>query len=324
MLNKIKEKLSGDIMEKGHFISSDGKSEIAYYIYNDIAQTKPKAVLQISHGMQDYIFRYGDLIKFLNKNGIVVCGNDDLGHGYTSYNKQLDGYFAKKNGYKFVVKDLYTMTKIAKDKYKDVPYFLLGHSMGSFFARYYAYLYPNELSGLILCGTSGKVFGTSFGIALLSLVKMFKGEKSYCKTMENMMLKKYFKYIKTIKTKREWVTSDEQKLSEYENDERCNFRFTASAYKDMLTVLKFVNTKKWAKGINKQMPIAIYSGSLDPVGNYGKSVCEVYKLLEKQKISSLKLKLFEGAYHELHNEKNEIKQEFFNDLIVWLNNKIKV
>lgn len=307
-------------MEKGHFLSSDGKTQIAYYFYDC---EKPRAVIQISHGMLDHIARYEDLIYFLNKNGIVVCGNDDLGHGYTSQGTGNDGFFAKKNGYKYVVQDLYTMTKIAKNKYKDLPYFLLGHSMGSFFARYYAYLFPNELDGLILCGTSGKVPGTVFGILLMSAMKVFKGEKSYSKLMDRLMLSKYFKYIKEVKSGKEWVTSNKEKLEQYENDERCNFRFTTSAFKDMFTVLKFVNTKKWAKGISNDMPIFIASGSLDPVGNYGRGIGEVYNLLEKQELKDVNLKLYSKAYHELHNEQPEIQKEFFNDVINWTNEKIK-
>ena len=308
-------------MIEGSFLSGDNKSEVKYYIFEN-KKVKPIAVLQISHGMQDYIFRYKDLIDYLNQNGIVVCGNDDLGHGYTSKSADSDGFFSKKDGYKFVVNDLHTTTLLVKDRYKNIPYFMLGHSMGSFFARYYAYLFPNELNGLILEGTSGKVFGTSFGIFLAKCIQFFKGPKSDCKTIEKTMLKSYFKYIDDVKTGKEWVTSDEEKLKEYENDSRCNFKFSASAYKDMLTVLKFVNSDKCVKDANKELPIFIVAGSLDPVGNYGKGVCEVYSLYEKHKYKDIKLKLYPNARHELHNEKLETRQEFFEDVATWVKDRI--
>lgn len=307
-------------MKKGTFLSADNKTSVVYYIFEP--KSTPRAVVQISHGMMDYILRYKDFIEFLNNKGIVVCGNDDLGHGFTSTDKSTDGYFAKKDGNIIVLKDLHTMTLIAKNKYKDVPFFLLGHSMGSFFARMYAYYFPNELSGLILCGTSGKVFGTGFGIILLQFIKAFKGDKSYCSTIENLMLSKYFKYIKDIKTKREWVTSDEEKLKEYEKDPRTSFRFTASAYQDMLKTLKFVNSNKWAKKINKKLPILLCSGAKDPVGNYGNGIAFVYKILENQQIEDLEMKLYSDARHELHNEREPIKQQFFNDVNSWINKRI--
>ena len=157
----------------------------------------------------------------------------------------------------------------------------------------------------------------------MSLLKFFKGERSHSNLMDKLMLKTYFKYINEVKTGKEWVTSNKDKLIEYEKDPKCSFRFTVSAYKDMFKVLKFVNTKKWAKKINKNMPIFLASGALDPVGNYGKSVCEVYSNLEKQKVKNLTLKLYEGAYHELHNEQPQIMQEFNNNLLNWLNKIIK-
>lgn len=303
------------------FLSADGKTEVEYYIFEN-KTSKPKGIVQISHGMQDHILRYGDLIEHLTNKGFIVCGCDDLGHGKTSKLKETDGFFAEKNGDKFVLNDLHTLTTIVKNEYKDVPFFLLGHSMGSFFARAYASKFPNELDGLILCGTSGKVFGTGLGIKLLDMVMFFKGKKQYCTLVENIMLSSYFKYIEDVKTKKEWVTSDPVKLKEYETDPRTNFRFTASAYKDMLKTLKKVNTNGWAKSLPKDMAILICSGSHDPVGAYGKGICGVYKLLEKQKMSDVQMKLYSGARHELHNELPHIREEFFNDVENWLNQKV--
>ena len=310
-------------MIRGTFLSADDKTDIQYFIFEPKIRIKPKGIVQITHGMQDYILRYMDMITFLNNQGYIVCGNDDLGHGYTAKNDDDKGFFDYKNGYKKVLADIYTMTKLAKKKYGDLPYFLIGHSMGSFFARYYAYIFPQELDGLILLGTSGKVVGTGFGIKLLSLLKFFKGEKAECPTMENLVVKNYYKYIDNVKTGKEWVTSNSEKLQEYENDPRSNFKFKTSAYQDMLKVLKFVNTKKWARGIDKKLPVAIYSGSHDPVGNYGKGVLWVYGLLESQKLESVVVKLYPKARHELHNEKENIKTEFCEDVKNWLNENVE-
>lgn len=308
-------------MEKGSFLSADNKTDVVYYFFEN-KKIKPKAVLQISHGMQDYILRYNELISFLNSKGIVVCGNDDLGHGLTSKSSSTDGYFADKNGYKYVVKDLLTMTKIAKDRYKNVPYFLLGHSMGSFYARLYAYLYEGELSGLIIEGTSGRVFGTRFGIFLADLISKVTNPKNTCKTIENTMLKSYYKYIDNVETGKEWVTSDNKKLEEYINDDRCNFSFKVSAYRDMLTVLKFVNSNKCIKDTPKDLPIFICSGDKDPVGNYGKGVREVYNRFVKEKQEDVELKLYAGARHELHNEVPLIRKEFCEDVYSWILKRI--
>ena len=308
-------------MTENTFLSSNGKTNIVYYMYEP--HEAPKGIVQISHGMNDYIERYEHLIKYLNNLGYVVCGNDDLGHGNTGDQSGVWGSFGAKNGHKFVLQDLHTMTQIAKNKYPNLPYFLLGHSMGSFFARYYAYTYPNELDGLILLGTSGKVVGTGFAIKLLSIMKAFKGEMGRSKFIEGLASNSYFKYIENPTSDKDWVTTNPEELQKYLNDHKTQFVFTISAYKDMLKVLQFVNTNKWAKGLRKDLPIALMAGALDPVGQFGSGVAQVYSLLEKQKVKDIKLILYPGARHELHNELEPTKHEFLNDLGNWLDGRSK-
>lgn len=308
-------------MEQEYFLSSDGKTQVAYYIYQN-AQVAPRAVLQISHGMQEHLTRYTQLAEFLNQFGIVVCGNDHLGHGKTSTSKQTDGFFADKHGDEYVLQDLHKMTVIAKSKYPNLPYFLMGHSMGSFFARRYASTYPNELSGLILCGTSGKVKGTNGGLMLLRLLKFFKGKKSHSKLAEKLMNKDYFKYVTIKKTEFDWITTNKKQLEKYLNDDRCNVRFTLSAYYDMVKTLKKVNTKSWAKKINKNMPIILLAGAQDPVGQYGKGVCQVYSLLEEQGVKHLDLRLYADGRHEPFTEVDSIKNQFYTDVLNFLEHNI--
>ncbi len=307
-------------METNTFISADGKTKIYYYIFRP--KNKPRAIVQITHGMMDHILRYNDLIERLNNESVVVCGCDDLGHGETGKNTKY-GFFAKKNGPKYVLEDLHTMTNIIKEQYKDIPFFLIGHSMGSFFARLYAYRYPEELNGLMLLGTSGKVAGTNFALLLLNFLIMFKGKEGYANKIEELSTKTYYKYVDKVETGREWVTSNPVKFQEYLNDPKCGFRFTLGAYKDMISTLKFVSSNKWFKKIKKELPIFLASGVCDPVGQYGTGVSEVFTRLEKTDHINLQLKLYEDARHELHNEIPLIANEFFNDVLAWINHQIE-
>lgn len=302
------------------FISSDGKTQIYYYIYEPIET--PRAVVQISHGMMDYIGRYKDLIDKLNGEGIVVCGCDDLGHGETGKNSKY-GFFGIKNGKDYVLKDLHTTMEIVKEKFPNLPYFLVGHSMGSFFARYFAYKYPTELNGLILLGTSGKVKGTNFALLLLKILMLFKGKRGYCKQLEKMSSASYYRYLQNPKDARAWVTSNEKRLDNYLSDPKCSFRFTLSAYYDMISTLKFVNSKKWFNHISKDLPIILLSGAKDPVGQYGTGVAQVYSRLENKRHYDLQIKLYANAFHELHNERLCIRNEFLNDITIWLNAHIE-
>ena len=308
-------------MYSGKFKSSNGVNDVYYYVYGENI-TNPYAVVQLSHGMIDHIGRYNEFIKFLNKNNIVVCGCDDLGHGETGKNSTY-GFFADKNGKDYVLEDLYKMTKIIKHNYKGLPFYMIGHSMGSFFARAYAYDFPNELNGLILLGTSGSVSGIGFGMLLIDILMLIKGKRSYIRALEKFTDKSYCKKIDNVTKSRDWVTTDDTKLDEYYKDEKCSFTFSLSAYHDLLSILNFVSSKKWYKNLDVNVPILLASGTDDPVGQYGKGVLEVYKKLKKHGQKNVDLKLYANAKHELHNEVPDIRQEFFDDVLKWIkeNNK---
>ena len=308
-------------MITGKFKSANGINNVFYYIYGEEIES-PKAVVQISHGMMDYIKKYDNLIKFLNKNNIIVCGCDDLGHGNTGKDSSF-GFFAEKKGKDCVLKDIYTTTKIVKEKYSNLPFFLVGHSMGSFFARLYAYKYPKELNGLILLGTSGRVHGITLGLFLLDVLMLFKGKKGYLRSLEKYTNKAYYKYISKCETGREWVTSRTDILDLYKDDPMSNFTFSLSAYHDMLKVLKFISSNKWYKKVDNNLPIFLASGAHDPVGQYGKGVAQVYSKLEKAGKKDIQIKLYAKARHELHNEQPKTTDEFFNDLLMWIEDRIE-
>lgn len=125
----------------GTFASSNGRDRIRYYVYSP--EESPKAILQISHGMCEYLTRYEEFIEYMVDRGFLVCGNDHLGHGGSAASQDELGYFASHHGWSCLVEDLHRLTVHIKKKYPDLPYYLLGHSMGSFVAR--AYLVPYNI-----------------------------------------------------------------------------------------------------------------------------------------------------------------------------------
>ena len=154
------------------FKSSNCSSDITYYVYETL--TTPKAILQISHGMCEYIERYEHFINFLTGHGFIVCGNDHLGHGKSADTKDKLGYFALENGWSYLPDDLSILTKIMKEQYPDLPIFLFGHSMGSFVARIYITRYSELINGAIICGTSGSNPLIGAGKVVINLVKKIK------------------------------------------------------------------------------------------------------------------------------------------------------
>ena len=123
------------------------------HAFRCVPEGEVKAVLQLSHGMVEFIDRYKPLAEYLAGRGILVTGHDHLGHGGSIRTKADYGYFAEPDGNRAVLADLHAMTVRTKELYPGVPYFLLGHSMGSFYARQYLCEYGSELDGAIIMGT---------------------------------------------------------------------------------------------------------------------------------------------------------------------------
>lgn len=300
------------------FLSADGKNKIHAVLWKpEEWYSLPRGIIQISHGMVEYIERYEELAEYLNTKGFLVVGNDHLGHGQSVSTRDDWGYFAPENGSQYVVEDLHRLTLIIKKQYPNVPYFLLGHSMGSFMARRYLMKYGRELTGALLLGTGNQpISALKVGLGLVEITKRIYGERYRSKKIQYLMFGQYNKKILNPKTNNDWVTSDQEILDKYNSTPACNFIFTLNGFEVLLTTLLYIENKKNIEKIPKNLPIFLLAGKEDPVGNYGKAVEEVYRIYKKAGIQNIKIRLFDHCRHELHNEIN--RKEVYQCISNWL------
>jgi len=307
--------MHNNMRDHGIFRSSSRHQNIAYSVYAP-PFGRPKAIVQISHGMCEYLGRYEEFAAFLTSQGFLVCGNDHLGHGKSVTAEEELGYFAHEGGWKYFSEDLYQLTSLMKQNYPGIPYFMLGHSMGSFIVRDYMTRYGKELDGVILTGTSGSNPLNDFAIILAKAIGALKGEKYRSKFIHQLSFGKYTQRYQDSKTKFDWLSRDEAIVSCYMEDKFCNFIFTAKGFEDLFCLLKDINSPKWAAKIPKELPVALLSGDMDPVGNYGEGVREVYQNLMDAGLKNLSMHLYPEARHEILNEIN--RQDVYRDISDWL------
>ena len=302
-----------------NFPSSDGITTIRGVVY--IPDGDIKAILQISHGMVEFIDRYDDFAKYLTDKGILVTGNDHLGHGGSVTSEDNWGYFHEDEGYKKVLEDLYTVTKITKEKYPNKPYFLLGHSMGSFYARRYLFTYGEELDGAIIMGTAWQEKITvKTGKLLCKLIGLFKGSKYRSKFINNMALGPYNKKWEPSITHNDWLTKDEKIVEWYSNEPKCSFIFTLNGFYNLFSVLDDVCDKNNIAKVRKDLPVLFMAGQDDPVGNFGKGVKKTYDTFKEVGIKDVSIKLYPNDRHEILNETD--KDIIYEDLYNFINKHI--
>ena len=298
--------------------SADKQHTIAGYLYT-APGAAPRAVIQISHGMCEYIGRYQALIDFFTARGFVVAGNDHLGHGASAAGGEY-GHFADKNGYRCLLADLKTMNAALRQRYPGLPLVLYGHSMGSFFARWYAELWPDTIDGLILSGTAGPSPRNRLGLLLAGAVAAVAGQHYHSNLIVKAQTGAYCKRIPGASSPNAWVSRDPAVVRAYDADPQCQFTFTAAAYRDMLTALTHVSSRKWAEAMPQSLPVLLVAGTDDPVGDYGDGVREVYAMLGDAGVRDLTCNIYEGGRHEMHNEQN--RAEVFADELAWLESRL--
>lgn len=299
--------------------STDSKNNLNVIIWE--TEKEPIGVLQIVHGMAEYIDRYDNFAKYMTEHGFNVIGHDHLGHGHSVSDERDYGFFAEENGDKIIIEDMHSATQYAREKWEELPNFILGHSMGSFCLRQYLTKYSNDVFGAIIMGTGWIPSAAALlGKTIATNTCKSKGSHTVNPLLIKLTLEPYNKPFAPARTNCDWLSRDEKQVDLYVNDKLCGFDFTAGAYKDFFTVLEKIAKNRQLIGMRKSLPILITSGSVDPVG--GKKACEKLNAQYKRcGIDDVTLKLWENDRHEILNEldKSDVYQYIYN----WLKSKIQ-
>lgn len=299
---------------KSTYKSKDCIHDISYHVW--FPQGEVKGIVQLSHGMCEYILRYNEFAEFMVSNGYVVCGNDHLGHG-DSINSDDDlGYFCEKDGWQIVVKDMFTLTRIMKKNYPNIPYFMFGHSMGSFLSRAYCIKYGKHLDGVVFCGTSGGIAGITGMISLVNGLERAHGDRYRSKAVDSLAFGKNNDRIARKITPHDWISRDKEIVEKYKNDKKCTFIFTLNGFDNLMRVLWYVSNEKWYSSFRKNLPVFLIAGDSDPIGDYGKGVEKVYDKMKNHNCN-VEFKLYVGARHELINETN--RSDVYQDVLKFFN-----
>ncbi len=308
-------------MKKETFYFKSAFCNTKIYAVRYLPDGKLKAILQISHGMVEYIERYEEFAEYLCSKGYLVTGNDQLGHGASVHSKEDWGYFCEKRGNDAVLINLHRLTKITKKKYPGIPYFLLGHSMGSFYARQYLYTYGTELDGAIIMGTGFQrlpiVYGGLLATVTLSLLKGWRHRSTF---VNNLAFGGYNRNFHPARTNYDWLSKDTQKVDEYIADERSQFIFTLNGYYNMLTGISRLHQKHRLQKMPKELPVFFVSGSDDPVGECSKGVYRAVNSFHNVGMKNVTLKIYPGDRHEILHETD--RQTVYSDLGNWMDSQL--
>ena len=279
-----------------------------------------KAVVQIVHGIAEFIERYDEFAAYLNSLGYLVVGEDHMGHGQSVGSEGTQGYF--HGGWFAAVEDSVSLLRRTKAEFPDVPYILFGHSMGSFMTRTILCKYQDlGLTAAVICGTGWQPRGMLPGaIAVCQAVCARVGEENPSQTLQNLVFGSYNAHVEHPRTEYDWLTRDKRIVDEYIAHPSCGFTASAGLLRELLRGIRYVEQKENLEKMDKKLPILFVAGGEDPVGSYGKGVKKCVAEFQKAGMEDVTLRLFPLCRHEILNEIN--RQEIFEFIAGWMEKKI--
>ncbi len=300
------------------FVTALDGSEI--YLRKWLPEGDPRGIIQIAHGMTEHAGVYTDFIAALLEAGYGVYAHDHKGHGKTVKREEDYGHFEPNVGWSKAVSDVIFVSETIR-KEQTCPLFLLGHSMGSFLSRRAVQLKGELYDGFLISGTGGNpgLLG-SIGHKVATIEMKLRGEKTKSPMLNFLSFGNFNSHFKPNRTKFDWLSSDNNQVDKYIADPLCGFICTTSFYRELFSGVLEVNKLEEFKKTPKNLPIHIFSGDRDPVGDMGKGVKEVYENYKKCDVKDVTLRLYENGRHEMFHEVN--RDEVFKDLILWLDKHI--
>jgi len=283
----------------------------------NVSSLKFKAAVMIIHGMAEHSLRYEKFATFLVDAGYVVYANDHRGHGETAGCLEKTGHFADKNGWKLVLEDIQQLKTIVINENPGLPLFIFGHSMGSLLLRNLIFKYPENISGIVLSGTSyTPLFMIYLGKLIAKVQGFFFGKKHKSKLLDKLSFGSFNKRFRPNRTAFDWLSSDKTEVDKYINDDYCGFLCTTRFFGDLFDGIKAIHNKANLLKAPSGLPVMIIAGTMDAVGDFKKGTTKVYQLFKETNMKDVTLKFYEGARHELTNE--TIKEQLFNDVVEWM------
>ncbi|MDR1786568.1 MAG: lysophospholipase [Spirochaetaceae bacterium] len=301
------------------FFTAEDGARLALHSW--LPQGEPRAVLLICHGMVEYAKRFDYPARALAEQGIAVFAHDQRGHGETAGTLDAAGYICPGDGFARVVLDLRDLVRKLKGNFPGKKIMLLGHSFGSFVSQGFIEHYGAEIDGCLLSGTAGPRPGLITAASLLvKVVIAFKGDRYRSSLLRALTFGGYNKRIAGPISPSAWLSRDPAAIQKHDADPWNTFVPTTSFFRDLMTGLERIHKKEAMRGIPKDLPVLLFAGDADPVGDYGKTVSALAGIYRANGMTDVTLALYPQGRHEMLHEIN--KDEVIGDILSWINERL--
>lgn len=308
--------------EELFFPSSDGRTRIHALVWEPVPSSLhggcPRGVVQIVHGMCEHVGRYDGFARFLAARGFAVCGEDHLGHGGSVTDPSMFGDLPPREGKDILIADVDALRRLAQQRFgAEVPFFLFGHSMGSFIVRVYLRRHGRGLAGLIVCGTAfmPPAFARAASLFARAIARV-RGPRFRSTLVDSLGAGAYAKQVEGARTPFDWLSTDPDVVDAYRADPRCGFMFSAAGYAVLTRLLADACDADSSRKAPHDVPVLVIAGDKDPVGSFGDGPRKCAAQMKKEGMLHVDEIMYEGMRHEILNEPDRMR--VYGDALDWI------
>ena len=236
----------------------------------------PKAIVAIVHGHGEHKMRYQHISEFFVNKGYHVFAYDLRGHGESS------GKTGHSPSYNLLIDDVEQFLIYIRNTNNDSPIILYGHSMGgNIVGNYILKRKTKELKGVIITSP---------------LFKLGFEPPKWKVTLGNMMTNIWPSFTQSTGLDTSHISTDKQEVKKYEQDQLVHDKMSAALFTGLF------EAGQWAINYARELtlPTLMMHGTADKITSP-----EGSKEFANNAGDAVSLKLWEGMYHEIHNEKDK-------------------
>lgn len=286
------------------------------------ANSKPRAIVHISHGMAEHAARYRPFAEALTAQGFVVFANDHRGHGQTVQDEDDLGHFADENGWDKVVEDQRRVCESIKQEFPDTPLIYFAHSMGSFIGQAFLIKYSHLVDLAVLSSSNGSLGPIRlFALGVLKTELKRIGPRGRSPIADELSFKAFNKAFKPNRTEQDWLSRDRDQVDKYIKDPLCGFRCTVQLWHDLMIGMGENMRPENVARVRNSLPICLLCGMSDPSNKGLRGVGRLAKAYEQAGLSDIEIKAYAGGRHEMLNETN--REQVVEELIDWMNHRLE-
>lgn len=311
------------VMNKREFYypSADGKTTIHAVEWTPSNVRHYKGIIQIAHGLSEHIMLYEPIAEYFTDRGFIVRGNDHLGHGQSVLPGEPRLYLGPKGSWHFASDDIYTCRLLTEKEYGELPYIILGFSLGSYLVRDYLIRYGDSVDAAILVGClSFPKPATFFGNIIANILSLILGEKAAPKILDFFVNETNNLQIKNRRGYLDWINENEDEIKRLMADPYAMETISIGLFRELLYAIKFTGKIENIAKMNKDNPIIFISGKDDPVARGGKTISDLVKKFKQVGIKDVSYKLYDGRHRVLFEKTGPMTLDKIYD---WACSKLK-